>query len=80
MTKDQFDGMRIWASEKRSSGREPPWAWFQYLKLEETLGSLLSGMAASIPLGPLPSDSRLERHLRQVEHTDQQESAQLHQI
>ena len=63
MTKDQFDGMRIWASEKRSSGQEPPWAWFQYLKLEETLGSLLSGMAATIPLGSLQSDLRQERHL-----------------
>ena len=79
MTKDQFDGMLIWASEKRSSGQELPWTWFQYLKLEETLGSILSGMSASFPLGSLPPDLRQERHIRQAGPTDQQESAQLHQ-
>ena len=63
MTKDQFDCMLIWAREKPSTGQEPPWAWFQYLKLEETLGSILSGMAASIPLGSLQSDLCQERHL-----------------
>jgi hypothetical protein len=79
MTKDQFDGMRIWASEKRSSGQEPPWAWFQYLKLEETLGSLLSGMAASIQLGTLQADFRQEGPLRLVGHTVPQKSRQRHQ-
>jgi hypothetical protein len=79
MTKDQFDGMLIWASEKRSAGQERPWAWFQYLKLEETLGSLLSGMAASMPLGSLQSELRQARHIRRLGHTDQQECAQSHQ-
>ena len=63
--------MRIWASEKRSSGQEPPWAWFQYLKLEETLGSLLSGMAATIPLGSFQSDLRQESQLRLAGHEAQ---------
>jgi len=79
MTKDQFDCMLIWAREKPSTGQEPPWAWFQYLKLEETLGSILSGMAASIPLGSLQSDLCQERHLLLVRHTIQQERAQSHQ-
>ena len=79
MTKDQFDGMLIWASEKRSSGQELPWTWFQYLKLEETLGSILSRMAASMPLGSLQSDLSQQSHLRLVGHTDQKESAQPHQ-
>jgi hypothetical protein len=79
MTKDQFDGMLIWASEKRSSCQELPWTWFQYLKLEETLGSILSGMAASIPLGSLQLDLRQGRHRQLVGHSDRQESAQPHQ-
>jgi hypothetical protein len=56
MTKDQFDGMLIWAREERPTRQELPRAWFQYLKFEETLGSILSGMAASLPPAKLQSD------------------------
>ena len=73
MTKDQFDGMLIWAREERSSRHELHWAWFQYLKLEETLGSIFSGMAASMPLGALQSDLGQEWHHRLVAHPDAQE-------
>ena len=71
MTKDQFDGMLIWAREERSSRQELHWAWFQYLKLEETLGSIFSGLAASMPLGALQSDLGQESQLRLAGHETQ---------
>jgi hypothetical protein len=60
MTKDQFDGMLVWANEKRAPDQKLPWNCVQYLKLENTLGSILSGMAASLPLSSLRSDLRQE--------------------
>jgi hypothetical protein len=29
--------LRDWASRKVEAGSEPPWAWYQYMKLIETL-------------------------------------------
>jgi len=29
----QLNGVRQWAKDKNACGDEPPWAWFQYMKL-----------------------------------------------
>ena len=34
-----------WASGKIGAGNEPPWAWYQYMKLRETIDAILGGMA-----------------------------------
>ena len=44
----QLRQMREWANEKAQSGQEPPWAWYQYMKLVETCDAILSGMAAML--------------------------------
>ena len=35
--------IRDWAGEKVRSGREPPWAWYQYMKLVEAVDSIRQG-------------------------------------
>ncbi len=80
MTKDELQKVREWADGKIATGVEPPWAWFQYMKLRETLDAILGGMDATcvvtvpedVPrVGPRPGSG----HLRLVE-TDQPNIAQ----
>lgn len=39
--------LRAWADEKIQGGEEPPWAWYQYMKLIETLDAILGGMEST---------------------------------
>jgi hypothetical protein len=43
--------VRDWAEAKVSTGREPPWAWYQYMKLIETVSAIQTGRA-SVKLTP----------------------------
>ena len=47
MKREQLQQVRAWADEKIATGAEPPWAWYQYMKLRETLDAILSGMEAT---------------------------------
>ncbi len=64
-----------WANEKLAAGQEPPWAWYQYMKLRETLEAILAGMDAVTTEGSPQSAEHLEKHLRLVADTDPQDSA-----
>jgi hypothetical protein len=48
MTRTEIAKMRIWADDKIAAGQEPPWAWYQYMKLRETLDAILAGMDATV--------------------------------
>src|SRR6188508_3273544 len=37
---------RDWAEGRVASGNEPPWAWYQYMKLIETVTAIQTGRAA----------------------------------
>lgn len=37
----------LWAKGKIRAGGEPPWAWFQYMKLIETVEEIQKSMAAT---------------------------------
>jgi hypothetical protein len=37
-----------WAKGKIQGGAEPPWAWYQYMKLIETLEAILSAKKATV--------------------------------
>jgi hypothetical protein len=72
MTKAELERVREWALAKLATGEEPPWAWYQYMKLRETLDAILLGMDAvtqqtesSPPAGP-----HRGRRLRLVGATD----------
>ena len=45
MDKQDIKDMRAWADAKITAGTEPAEAWFQYMKLRETLDQLLEGTA-----------------------------------
>ena len=47
MRREELEKVRQWADDKIAAGQEPPWAWYQYMKLRETLDAILSGMAAT---------------------------------
>ena len=37
---------RDWAEDRVASGIEPPWAWYQYMKLIETVAAIQTSRAA----------------------------------
>ena len=79
--RDELTTVLAWARAKIEAGHEPPWAWYQYMKLAETIEAILAGMDATVTMGSSPqSDQRQERHLRLVGETDQQDSAQPHHV
>lgn len=77
MTREELEKVRDWSQEKLSSGQEPPWSWYQYMKLRETLEAILSGMNATTE-SSLQSDQRQGTHLRLVGPNDPQDTAQHH--
>ena len=41
--------LRTWAEKRIATGNEPPWAWYQYMKLIETLAAIQTGRASVTP-------------------------------
>lgn len=80
MTKAELQRVLDWTNEKLATGEEPPWAWYQYMKLRETLEAILLGMEASMPQteSSPPSEPHSGTHLRLVGSTDWPDNAQHH--
>lgn len=73
--------LREWAQEKIQAGEEPPWAWYQYMKLMETADAIVESQSAVTvnPRGHSPlSDHNPDEHLRLVVNNDPQDNAQRH--
>ena len=70
--------VREWATGKLATGDEPPWAWYQYMKLRETLDAILDGMAATTTEHSPQSAEHSGKHLRLVVDSDPQANAQRH--
>ena len=63
----QLRDVRDWAKNKIASGAEPPWAWYQYMKLIEAADAILTGMDCVTPKENLQqSEPRPGTHLRLV--------------
>ena len=78
---EQLANIREWARSKIAQGSEPPWAWFQYMKLIETIDVICRGMESVIPMGSSPeSGLRPGEHLRLVAPANRQDSAQRHPV
>jgi len=78
MTRDEINTVREWAHSKIATGEEPPWAWYQYMKLIEALDAITSGMDAVTPHeegSPGSAERRGNGRLRVVSG-DHQENAQ----
>lgn len=52
---EDLQAMREWAQGKIKTGAEPPWAWYQYMKLIETLDAIIAGMECTVQVD-LPED------------------------
>jgi len=69
--------VRQFAQSKIATGQEPPWAWYQYMKLIETVDVILGGMDCTITTENLQqSEQRQDGPLRLVDSTYQQDTAQ----
>ncbi len=79
MTRAELQKILDWTYDKLATGAEPPWAWYQYMKLRETLEAIISGMEAATPTKSSPlSEPHSESSLRLVVDNDPQDSAQHH--
>jgi hypothetical protein len=77
----QLQDVRQWAKAKIDSGSEPPWAWFQYMKLIETADAILTSMACVTTMeNSQQSVLRPDASLRLVDSTFPQDIAQHHPV
>jgi hypothetical protein len=75
----ELEKVREWADAKIASASEPPWAWYQYMKLVETVDAILAGMDAVTPTGSLQqSEKHRGTYLRLVGSTSPRDDVQLH--
>lgn len=80
MTSADLEKVREWAMEKLTTGNEPPWSWYQLMKLREAIEAIQAGMAATQPMAGLrESTPRSGTGLRLVGAADPQDSVQRHQ-
>lgn len=71
--------VRQWAQEKIDAGSEPPWAWYQYMKLIETVDAIFQGMDATTTMeNSQQLVQRPERRLQLVASTSPQDNAPRH--
>jgi len=52
-----------WSKEKLRAGQEPPWAWYQYMKLREVLEEILASRNVTLRLVGEPAASDYEPQL-----------------
>jgi hypothetical protein len=64
-----------WTKAKLAKGEEPPWSWYQLMKLRETLEAILAGMAATTTESSPQSAHSPGKHLRLVDSTDPQDAS-----
>lgn len=70
--------IREWAQETIQEGSQPPWAWYQYMKLVEATDAILNGMTTKEKANLQQSAERQEKPLRLVDSTSQINNAQHH--
>ena len=74
----QLEAVRDWAKAKIAAGQEPPWAWYQYMKLIEALDAVLEGQRCAVTRERSPrAEQRPDVHLRLVDSSAPQDSAPL---
>lgn len=69
--------VRQWADEKIQAGSEPPWAWYQYMKLIESIDDILEGMSATTTENSQQSATHPGTSLRLVESKSQPSNSPL---
>ena len=77
MDKAELERVRDWATGKLATGEEPPWSFYQHMKLIEALDEIVGGMEAATPLpeDSPRSESPRDSRLRLVADNGRQENA-----
>lgn len=76
----ELDTILEWAKAKLAEGQEPPWSWYQLMKLRETLEAIHAGMAATTTVSSQQSAEPSGKHLRLVDSTCQPDTSQPHHV
>jgi hypothetical protein len=77
----ELQRLRHWAHEKIDAGSEPPWAWYQYMKLIESIDAILQGAECTTTTENLQqSVERPERRLQLVDAKCQQGTSRPHPV
>jgi hypothetical protein len=79
MTREELEKVRAWADAKIATGGEPPWAWYQYMKLRETIDAILAGQAATRTVDSPQLEPHQETGLRLVASNGPQDIARSRQ-
>ncbi len=78
-TAHHLNEVRQFAKDKIASGQEPPWAWYQYMKLLETIDAISGGMDCTATMENLPQSAmQSDRRLQLVDSTYPQDVSQHH--
>jgi hypothetical protein len=76
MTRNELERCRDWAIAKVTTGNEPPWSWYQHMKLREALDAILAGMDVTQPTeGSQELASRQGNGLRPAAEVARQDNA-----
>ena len=73
--REDLEKVLAWANHKLAAGQEPPWAWYQYMKLRETIEEILAGMDAVTTDHSQQSVQHKDNHLRLVDASDPQDTS-----
>lgn len=79
MNKEDLQKIRDWADQKITTGDEPPWSWFQYMKLREVLDQIIGGFGSVRTESSQPMEQRQENAIRLAVSNVEPSSAQPHQ-
>jgi hypothetical protein len=71
----ELSRIRQWAHDKIDAGGEPPWAWYQYMKLIETIDAIIEGMAVTATENSQQSAENPGKRLQLVASTCQPSTA-----
>jgi hypothetical protein len=75
----QLKCLEEWAKEKLQDVSQPPWAWYQYMKLVETARAILDAASSTQQTASLPRSARRSGSaLRLVDSEGPQDSSQPH--
>jgi hypothetical protein len=52
--RSRLSEIKEWAVRKIQGGSEPPWAWYQYMKLIESIDAIVGGMESVVTTDDSP--------------------------
>ena len=75
----QMQDVRQWAKDKIAGGQEPPWSWYQHMKLIDAIDAILGGAECTVTMeNSQQSESHQDVYLRLVDSTYSPDNALHH--